>query len=158
MATSKKPSKKPPVKKAKKPKAPVVKKVKSSPKAKVAKAAVAPGVARRQRAANGGAAKSAKTKAAKTVIEKPAPVVKPPEAKTVVVKELPKEELKRKIVALLKESGDAGAHIKTIAEKTGRTINGIYVFFSTTAKNIASIIKVAPATYALRPEKSDKKS
>ena len=57
-------------------------------------------------------------------------------------------QMKEQIVALLKEAGKQGLHVRDIVKKTGTKDPSVRVWFYATGKKIKNIKQVAPATYA----------
>lgn len=63
----------------------------------------------------------------------------------------PKGLLKEQITSILNAAGEAGATAKEIAEKVGKPIQHIYVWFSGTGKKLGHFEKTVEGKYRVKP-------
>jgi hypothetical protein len=63
----------------------------------------------------------------------------------------PKGFLKEQITSILNAAGEGGASAKEIAEKVGKPIQHIYVWFSGTGKKLGMFDKMAEGKYRIKP-------
>jgi hypothetical protein len=63
----------------------------------------------------------------------------------------PKGLLKEQITSILNVAGEAGATAKEIAEKVGKPIQHIYVWFSGTGKKLGHFEKTGEGKYRVKP-------
>ena len=66
-------------------------------------------------------------------------------------KRAPKGLLKEQITSILNAAGEAGATAKEIAEKVGKPIQHIYVWFSSTGKKLGHFEKMGEGKYRVKP-------
>ncbi len=66
-------------------------------------------------------------------------------------KRAPKGFLKEQITSLMNAAGEAGVSAKEIAEKVGKPIQHIYVWFSSTGKKLGHFEKMEGGKYRLKP-------
>jgi hypothetical protein len=64
---------------------------------------------------------------------------------------LPKGLLKEQITSILNAAGEAGSSVKEIAEKVGKPIQHIYVWFSGTGKKLGMFDKMGEGKYRIKP-------
>ena len=63
----------------------------------------------------------------------------------------PKGQLKEQITSILNAAGEAGTTVKEIAEKVGKPIQHIYVWFSSTGKKLGHFEKMGEGKYRNKP-------
>jgi hypothetical protein len=63
----------------------------------------------------------------------------------------PKGFLKEQITSMLSAAGEAGASVKEIAEKVGKPVQHIYVWFSGTGKKLGMFDKTGEGKYRIKP-------
>ena len=66
-------------------------------------------------------------------------------------KRAPKGLLKEQITSILNAAGEAGSSVKEIAEKVGKPIQHIYVWFSGTGKKLGMFDKMGEGKYRIKP-------
>lgn len=66
-------------------------------------------------------------------------------------KRAPKGFLKDQITSMLNAAGEAGASVKEIAEKVGKPVQHIYVWFSGTGKKLGMFDKTGEGKYRIKP-------
>jgi DNA invertase Pin-like site-specific DNA recombinase len=76
---------------------------------------------------------------------------KPGTKKTTSGKRAPKGLLKEQITSILNAAGEAGSSVKEIAEKVGKPIQHIYVWFSGTGKKLGMFDKMGEGKYRIKP-------
>ncbi|MDD5199539.1 MAG: hypothetical protein PHC88_07010 [Terrimicrobiaceae bacterium] len=113
------------------------------------KAAATPGKRRGRPAGSSTKPKKAKApKAAKA--PKPPKAAKAPKAPK-PVKTGKRGALKGGILKLLAAAGAEGASVKDIAAKLGAKSQNVHVWFSTTGKKLAEVVKLSAGRYAYKP-------
>ena len=65
-------------------------------------------------------------------------------------KRAPKGFLKEQITSMLGAAGEAGASVKEIAEKVGKPVQHIYVWFSGTGKKLGMFDKTSEGKYRIK--------